>query len=80
MPQSLAKILIVYQRCFKQLHGEESLTITYEVIVVQLVEIFYLFYGERNSNTLFPGARRSQENSVHILKTTFFNIQFSVPA
>jgi hypothetical protein len=80
VPESFAKVLVIYQRCFKHLHGEESLTITYEEIVVQLVEIFPMLYGERNSNTLFPGARRSQENSVHIMKTIFFNIQFSVPA
>jgi hypothetical protein len=68
VPETFAKVLVIYQRCFKQLHGEEFLTITYEVIVVQLAEIFHMFYGEINANTLFPGARRSQENSVHILK------------
>ena len=38
----------------------------YHLIVVQLVETFHKFCGKRNLNTVFLGARRSQENSVHI--------------
>jgi len=50
------------------------------LIVVQLVETFHMFFGKRNSITVFLQALRSQENSVHTLKTILFNIEFCVPA